>query len=596
MSTSFECPLRGEAAKVVALLPDEMIKYELETQGVKSESHFMKRRKQLSEILESRRYVSGKQPVAMGYREDLSVCSDHLRKWMIDFETSSPDSQALYSFKIKSDFLSRRISRIKVHDDDEEYKTILSSLKVNLFEFRRLINRTSPAVTRRSFVPPVRNIDEWTMREDSMGRSHEPSVPNKLSALHTEDDVASRFNDSILDFSMSFHESDQRDQLHSRTRVIDSTRSGPARNTDPSFIPSSYEPIPFPSPPILRDSDRYFHSKVQIWKWNLKFLGEPDTITVVEFVRRVKELARARRASKKELFDGACDLFDGSALKWFRTGLESGLFRNWDELERKLLTDFKAYDYGDNLWDYIRGRLQKPNERVVIYFAIMEDLFLKLNHPASELVRINTIRRNLRPDILKGLGTTSFQSLNDFKASCKVIEADLRRIQSRESQAPARDPDSTPRRVRFSDSRMNSMADSYESVHELGLASNPSMNVLNNYESEPSDSYYSMPDAQFEENLRELSIRENPSRKIYPVPPAPSRSHVPSQPLYNHPPPGYGSNGTVLPYSNSNQQSSHQPQYYPLQRSLPSNSQAGNASGSQNYRTTSAPTILRRPY
>lgn len=52
--------------------------------------------------------------------------------------------------------------------------------------------------------------------------------------------------------------------------------------------------------------------------------------------------------------------------------------------------------------------------------------------PASELVKIKIIRRNLRPEFIRGLGINEFQSVEQLKHHCKLLESDFRRIQSRE--------------------------------------------------------------------------------------------------------------------------------------------------------------------
>lgn len=93
----------------------------------------------------------------------------------------------------------------------------------------------------------------------------------------------------------------------------------------------------------------------------------------------------------------------------------------------QLIIDFETLDYGDNLLEYIKGRIQKPSERIVIYFAVMEDLFLKLNREVQESLKVSIIRRNLRPEYLRGLGYARCESVRDLKTRCKLIEADLLR-------------------------------------------------------------------------------------------------------------------------------------------------------------------------
>lgn len=92
------------------------------------------------------------------------------------------------------------------------------------------------------------------------------------------------------------------------------------------------------------------------------------------------------------------------------SGLANHSFTNWDELEAQLSMDFEGHDYGDSLLDYIKSHLQKPGERVLNYFADIEDLFLKLNIPVKEFVKINIIQKNLRPEFVRGLGINKYNS------------------------------------------------------------------------------------------------------------------------------------------------------------------------------------------
>lgn len=312
-------------------------------------------------------------------------------------------------------------------------------------------------------------------------------------------------------------------------------------------------------------------------------MGEPNTLPVVEFVRRVKELARARGASEADLYEGASDFFDESALMWYRAGMANGSFRDWEGLERELLKDFRAYDYGDNLYDFIRNRLQKPMERIVTFFANMEDLFLKLNQPLSDMVKVEMIRRNLRPEILRSLGVNTYASINDLKAHCKVIEADLKRIQDRTLTQVLQEPHALPKSVKFTDqirvmdSCGMSVAD-YNSREENNkgrdssnrISASSSSSSYSNA-SQAVDSYREMEPDQWNESVRQLSVR--------------NETHLPR---YDVPPPSF-------PQQQSS--SSQNRTYYAPERGQRANyddNVSGNERGRSNW-TNQAPHVLRRP-
>ena len=620
---SFRWPKPGGAYAVINSLNDEMIRYELESQGVKSVHSFIANKKTLTELIDSRKYKPGHQPVALGYVEDIARCSAYMLEWEEKFEKSNKNKATCESYLNKLMFLALRLSYITPADADEESKRVLSSLKLSVKEFQKKIlsilnpNSGSDLTAKRV----IQSIDNWTLHPESLGmamlngsRRDEPTV-SKAGVTKER----GRADDSILDLSLSMVEGHDRTKHVDRDRVINSTTRPP--NARETF---GHEFCDFDSNQNHRSSwgqtlryvSPYKPNKVQIWKWGLKFLGEPDTLAVVEFIRRVRELAKARGASKSELFDGACDLFDGSALKWFRTGVSTGLFTNWDELESELMEDFKAYDYGDNLWDYIRGRIQRPNERVVTYFAVMEDLFLKLNRPASEVVKVHTIHRNLRADILRGLGITELDSVHELKQMCKTIEKNLKRISERDHNFQVREPSTLPKSVRFSGARVNMMSDYDRYERELDRQDyresgnnfyeypchsmdDHEREIPNDRERESSrswgatarqhlDRYEPVCERQWERNMGELSIRVPPNQERIPVPD--SRHYSGIAKSYSSPHHGNHSNY----YSPPNRTSSRNSEYVPLHRN--NNNVSENSNWGSKSRTNPIPTMIRRPF
>lgn len=152
--------------------------------------------------------------------------------------------------------------------------------------------------------------------------------------------------DSILNYSMNLFEVEDIASPSNRTNVASSTQR-PARSSltfsQPSFPTTSHSS----SSHIPNQTN--VHTCAQIWKWNLKFCGTLGTMNVIEFFRRVSECALARGATSAEVFDGASELFDGSARSWFRAGMKAGLFKCWEDVETELKKDFQSYDYSDSL-------------------------------------------------------------------------------------------------------------------------------------------------------------------------------------------------------------------------------------------------------
>lgn len=603
---------KGKAFPLMIHLPDEMLGYELESQGKLATMPHAAKRKALSALFDTKKYCAGYQNVAIGYIENIRICSGYVKSWKERFDKDVKDRKACESLLVKLAFLHSRLKFIVVPDHDETWKVSLSRTKLDSKSLEMEVENTLNALlgiqpmSSASTFPPLRTrtLDDWTMSSGAVGINSDPLAESLRSIFDRSRPLAAE--DSILDLSMSILEDEARTDQRNETLVINSTRRptfqgnlGSSRARSPPISPiSNYGSTTMPF------NRSFYTPKVQIWKWGLKFLGQPNTLPVVEFVRRVRELAKARGATEIDLFNGACDLFDGEAVKWFRAGLDNKAFRNWNELEAVLLHDFKAYDYGDNLWEYIRNRLQEPGERVVNYFATMEDLFLKLNRPASELVKVSTIRRNLRSDILKSLSVIEFSTVSVLKEHCKHIENDLTRIHNRNTEFRSREPENIPRRVRFANPKVNAMG-CYDQEPDVNhpMSAYPSIldSERDSFHSDPLrgrqerlNAYEDVSDSQWKRNWNELSVREEPYSNYMSVPPPPNSASV-QRGTHGHAvvPNVTSSHESAQSNRYSHSSNSRGPSYYPLRRSSAQPSE--NSQWASNNRTETIPTVIRRP-
>lgn len=85
-----------------------------------------------------------------------------------------------------------------------------------------------------------------------------------------------------------------------------------------------------------------------------KFSSKNKSLGVFEFIQKVEAKAKAFVVSHDQLFQSACQFFDGFAAKWFL----SQSFCNWNDVKEKLISDFVQVDYLQNLLDTIQQRKQ----------------------------------------------------------------------------------------------------------------------------------------------------------------------------------------------------------------------------------------------
>lgn len=156
-------------------------------------------------------------------------------------------------------------------------------------------------------------------------------------------------------------------------------------------------------------------------KWNLKFSGEPSTISINAFLEKVHELSQARNVDEAQLFMSAYDLFEGKAAHWYRANKKyAGC---WTELEKLLKDEFQPPDYNIRLFDEIKKRTQGRDETIGVYVAIMETLFNRLSANISEETKLNILLKNITPFYQTNLGLVEVNSIKDLVIFCRKLEA-----------------------------------------------------------------------------------------------------------------------------------------------------------------------------
>lgn len=582
--------------QIISLLPEEMVRYELETQGIRCAKGLATCRSQLSKRIKDRLYKRNSQPVAIGIKEDIGFCMKHLDRWREELESSENSPISVNHCINRMKFLTRRVEDIDTDNADADVLSLYYSLKsqVALFDnYLKVLEQIQPIeVPRTSFdSKDIRDIENWTLHSTSYqlpSNSLSNFQPLQRNETARTTDFWSSFptpenaNRASLNASLDFmNDSVMRNK--SRFDKPLSKANSTAKATNP--IPLSNETVTLSHSP--------YKNKVKIWEWHLKFLGEPNTLPVFEFIRRVHELAKARGANKTDLFNGAVDLFAGSGLRWLRAGLKKKSFVNWDELEAQLLIEFEAYDYGENLLDYIKGRMQKPNERIVIYFATMEDLFMKLGSFVSDHLQINIIRNNLRPEFIRGLGCIQVHSLGELKSLCQSLENDFRRLANRNNNSNSKGPDPNAKSVRFSEKVLMLEQCPYESDYSRYEGNN---DWENRYSSSrpyrnrsPSPSRDKLEAEFIDRRILELSERKESNLPNFTVPPPEvALSYTPVD------------NTNLLYQNDAPFQNNNQNRYFAPQRSnvgsnpTPLNYPSGNEQGRFNG-TSSTPLVIRRP-
>lgn len=124
----------------------------------------------------------------------------------------------------------------------------------------------------------------------------------------------------------------------------------------------------------------------------LKFNGRT---CVHVFIQKVSEFCTSRNISHTKLLTYATEIFTDQALHWYRSVRDE--VHCWEDLTRRLIADFSQFDYDYRLLAEIRNRTQGESENIIIYLAIMSELFSRLSKAITESEKLEIILHNIRP-------------------------------------------------------------------------------------------------------------------------------------------------------------------------------------------------------
>lgn len=172
---------------------------------------------------------------------------------------------------------------------------------------------------------------------------------------------------------------------------------------------------------------------VPVYKWDISFSGDRGSLSVNAFLERIEELRLSRGVSPEELKDSVVELLRGGALVWYRSVRDR--LRTWSDFVEQLRRDFLPCDYEHDLWAEIRARKQGGNERVSEYVAAMLNLFNRLPMAPSESEKLASLRRNIAPYYIHGLGLHKITTVEGLVEGCRKLEA-AREMANRSRSAP----------------------------------------------------------------------------------------------------------------------------------------------------------------
>ncbi|KAK3921544.1 Activity-regulated cytoskeleton associated protein 1 [Frankliniella fusca] len=288
---------------------------------------------------------------------------------------------------------------------------------------RRLLQNLT---TRERDSQPQRNHDLELQREKERDRAREmDQIRRELEIERARERERERERERLLEQQeMELEAARQRVRELERTRQIhdDRVRDFSRYEEDPRIEALQRQLTALQSQLSLDRSSLSTSSKgAQMYKWDIKFGGEKSE-SVFSFLEKVEDRATSRQVSESALLKGAGDLFSGSALIWYRSGVERGIFTSWPRLVDSLKRTFLPQDWEDLLHEEIRNRKQGAEESIDIYVACMTKMFSRLPYPPSPMTQLKQIWKNLHLYYLERIPLPSVESIEDLLEKGRIVE------------------------------------------------------------------------------------------------------------------------------------------------------------------------------
>lgn len=197
-------------------------------------------------------------------------------------------------------------------------------------------------------------------------------------------------------------------------------------NFDNTNFPNAYSPIQSQgSQNINSNLDVSTTSRINftidkissiIQGWNLKFDGTASGLSVDEFLYRVKSLTVDNLNGDFNLICKNLQiLLSGRAREWLWRYRKQVTCVKWEDFCQGIRSQYGDFKTSSDLREEIRNRKQKPGESFDIFFDSISAIIDRLDTPMSETETVETLTRNLRPEIRQDLLYIPIRSVSHLR-------------------------------------------------------------------------------------------------------------------------------------------------------------------------------------
>lgn len=160
----------------------------------------------------------------------------------------------------------------------------------------------------------------------------------------------------------------------------------------------------------------------KIERFGLNFNGNPNGLSVDDFVYRVEYFQKHYRLSWEEIMDEIHILLSGPALEWFWLQQRNKTVSDWPSLKYAMSERYRTRRSCFEEMRDILERKQLPGESIDAFFHDLNLMRSKLERPVSEYEMIGLAKRNLRKSLSSIVYSMNVSSLEQLRVECLEIE------------------------------------------------------------------------------------------------------------------------------------------------------------------------------
>lgn len=248
-------------------------------------------------------------------------------------------------------------------------------------------------------------------------------------------------------------------QPNNVTNLNFQTQFSPVHSQGIPNVPSNLEFSLSPRVPFNVDK---ISSTIQ--GWNLKFDGSPNSLNVDEFLYRVKALTEDNFNGDFTLICKNLQiLLCGRAREWLWRYRKKVNIINWEDFCQAIRSQYGDFKTSSDLREEIRNRKQKPGETFDIFFDSISAIIDRLDTPMTETETVETLTRNLRPEIRQDLLYINIRSVSQLRQLVHKRENFLNDEHVRKSIG-ARQNNLFPPRRQIAEINVDQISNDFESV------------------------------------------------------------------------------------------------------------------------------------